>query len=98
MQLKGYSGSWTLNPAVLTNDYFKLLLGLNWVKTTLAGKEEYRASFEDMSKLLGVALTKEHAGQFIYMSPEVGTRVHAKLLRSADQRGQGGRGYARAHN
>ncbi|GIL88360.1 hypothetical protein Vretifemale_16333 [Volvox reticuliferus] len=40
----GYSGSWTENPSLLTNDYFKVLLNNDWVNTTsAAGQLEMKA-------------------------------------------------------
>ncbi|GLI71653.1 hypothetical protein VaNZ11_016934 [Volvox africanus] len=40
----GYSGSWTENPSILTNEYFKVLLNNDWVNTTsAAGQLEMKA-------------------------------------------------------
>jgi len=43
-KLLGYSGSWTNTPGKLSNEYFKVLLGNDWVEQkSSAGKVEYKA-------------------------------------------------------
>lgn len=68
--LKGYKGSWTHTPAVLSNEYFKILLGLTWHKTSLSGKMEYRAAAQEAADLLGTTLDADLEGDFVYMLPE----------------------------
>ncbi|KAG2487020.1 hypothetical protein HYH03_014390 [Edaphochlamys debaryana] len=44
----GYSGSWTADPSVLDNSYFKVLLGHQWeAASSDAGQDEFRAAGAD---------------------------------------------------
>lgn len=74
-QFLGYSGSWTFSSDAprLSNDYFKMLLDVNWVRTGTLGKLEYRARIEDVAQALEVSpidIGTERQGQFVYMQPE----------------------------
>jgi len=70
MKARGYSaGSWTTNPAQLSNEYFKVLMGLDWQNATAAGYE-YRAPVTAAAALLGKATTKDMEGRLLYLTPQ----------------------------
>jgi catalase (peroxidase I) len=49
----GYSGAWTADPTVLSNQYFKTLLDKSWdeVTVTSSGKRQYKASDAELYML-----------------------------------------------
>jgi hypothetical protein len=68
--LRGFSGAWTFQPAHLTNEYFKILLGLDWEKVPGFSREEFRVPAEDVSMFLNRNIKREEEGQYVYMTPE----------------------------
>jgi catalase (peroxidase I) len=69
--LLGFSGTWALQPKItLSNNYFKLLMGLDWTKRSGFGREEYMASGEDAARVLNLEFDFEMEGQSVYMTPE----------------------------
>lgn len=67
-KLMGFSGSYQQS-AKLSNDYFKLLMGLDWTKTNTSGKVEYTAPASAAAKLLGAPSTKDLEGRNVNMTP-----------------------------
>lgn len=63
--LQGFSGAWTFKPAELSNEYFKILLGLEWQKVPGFSQEEWRVSAEEVALFLNRVITWEEEGQYV---------------------------------
>lgn len=81
------AGTWTTNPAQLSNEYFKVLLGLDWKKeASAAGYTEYRAPMTAAAALLGKATTKDMEGRLLYLTPyDMAIRRDPKLAAIAKE-------------
>lgn len=70
----GYSGSWTQDTPRLSNDYFKVLLNLDWKPSTSYAKTaEFTAPASAAARLLGkapnVVVEKAGGDANVYMTP-----------------------------
>ncbi|GIL55344.1 hypothetical protein Vafri_10884 [Volvox africanus] len=76
----GYSGSWTDNPSLLTNEYFKVLLNNDWVNvTSAAGQLEMKAVGTEGVYMMPTDLAVKWDPVFATIAQEFATDANAFL-------------------
>jgi catalase (peroxidase I) len=72
LKAMGYSGSWTLEPSRLSNDFYKVLLNLDWKPSSQAKTAQFEAPAQAAASVLGKAanvVVEAGGGASIYMTP-----------------------------
>lgn len=76
LKAMGYSGSWTQETPRLSNDFYKVLLNLDWKPTSQAKTAQFEAPAQAAASVLGKAaaqlnvVVEAGGGAKIYMTPE----------------------------